>query len=34
MLQVAGRAFQFGALIFSSITVLASGMAAHAGFPA
>jgi len=31
MLQVAGRAFQFGALIFSSITVLASGMAAHAG---
>lgn len=31
MLQVAGRAFQFGALIFSSVTVLASGMAAHAG---
>jgi len=31
MLQVAGRAFQFGALVFSSSTVLASGMAAHAG---
>lgn len=31
MLYVAGHAFQFGVLIFSSITVLASGMAAHAG---
>ncbi|MBK4715217.1 MULTISPECIES: APC family permease [Tenebrionibacter/Tenebrionicola group] len=31
MLYVAGRAFQFGVLIFSTITVLASGMAAHAG---
>ena len=31
MLYVAGKAFQVGALIFSTITVLASGMAAHAG---
>lgn len=31
MLFVAGKTFQFGVLIFSSITVLASGMAAHAG---
>lgn len=31
MLYVAGKAFQFGVLIFSTITVLASGMAAHAG---
>ncbi|MGV3345121.1 APC family permease [Enterobacteriaceae bacterium LUAb1] len=31
MLYVAGRTFQFGILIFSCITVLASGMAAHAG---
>ncbi len=28
---MAGKAFQVGALIFSTITVLASGMAAHAG---
>ncbi|GDX04544.1 APC family permease [Buttiauxella selenatireducens] len=31
MLFVAGKAFQFGILIFSCVTVLASGMAAHAG---
>ncbi|QTO55369.1 APC family permease [Duffyella gerundensis] len=31
MLYVAGRTFQFGILIFSCVTVLASGMAAHAG---
>ena len=31
MLYVAGKFFQVGALIFSTITVLASGMAAHAG---
>lgn len=31
MLYVAGKAFQFGVLIFSTITVLAFGMAAHAG---
>lgn len=31
MLYVAGKAFQVGALIFSTITVLASGMAAHTG---
>ncbi|ACT07156.1 amino acid permease-associated region [Dickeya chrysanthemi Ech1591] len=31
MLYVAGKAFQFGILIFSCVTVLASGMAAHAG---
>ncbi|MGC7980272.1 putrescine/proton symporter PlaP, partial [Salmonella enterica] len=31
MLYVAGKTFQVGALIFSTITVLASGMAAHAG---
>jgi amino acid transporter len=31
MLYVAGKSFQIGALIFSTITVLASGMAAHAG---
>ncbi|URQ59594.1 APC family permease [Pantoea alhagi] len=31
MLYVAGKTFQFGILIFSCITVLASGMAAHAG---
>jgi len=31
MLYVAGKAFQVGALIFSTVTVLASGMAAHAG---
>ncbi|WP_017348093.1 APC family permease [Pantoea sp. A4] len=31
MLFVAGRALQFGILIFSVVTVLASGMAAHAG---
>ncbi|ATF91989.1 APC family permease [Cedecea neteri] len=31
MLFVAGKAFQVGALIFSTITVLASGMAAHTG---
>jgi amino acid transporter len=31
MLYVAGKTFQWGALIFSSVTVLASGMAAHAG---
>lgn len=31
MLYVAGKAFEVGALIFSTITVLASGMAAHAG---
>ncbi|BDH45264.1 putrescine/spermidine ABC transporter [Salmonella enterica subsp. enterica serovar Choleraesuis] len=31
MLYVAGKTFQFGVLIFSSVTVLASGMAAHAG---
>jgi len=31
MLYVAGKAFQFGVLVFSTITVLASGMAAHAG---
>lgn len=31
MLYVAGKVFQVGALIFSTITVLASGMAAHAG---
>ena len=31
MLYVAGKAFQVGALIFSTMTVLASGMAAHAG---
>ena len=31
MLYVAGKAFRVGALIFSTITVLASGMAAHAG---
>ncbi len=31
MLYVAGKAFQVGALIFSTITMLASGMAAHAG---
>lgn len=31
MLFVAGRVFQFGILIFSCVTVLASGMAAHAG---
>jgi len=31
MLYVAGKTFQFGILIFSCVTVLASGMAAHAG---
>lgn len=31
MLYVAGKTFQWGVLIFSSVTVLASGMAAHAG---
>ncbi len=31
MLFVAGKTFQFGILIFSCVTVLASGMAAHAG---
>ena len=31
MLLVAGKVLQFGILIFSCITVLASGMAAHAG---
>ncbi|WP_029686665.1 APC family permease [Tatumella saanichensis] len=31
MLYVAGRTFQFCILIFSCVTVLASGMAAHAG---
>lgn len=31
MLYVAGHAFQFGILIFSTVTVLASGMAAQAG---
>jgi len=31
MLYVAGQTFQFGVLVFSTITVLASGMAAHAG---
>lgn len=31
MFYVVGRAFQFGILIFSCVTVLASGMAAHAG---
>ncbi|MGS9179563.1 putrescine/spermidine ABC transporter, partial [Salmonella enterica subsp. enterica serovar Infantis] len=31
MLYVAGKTFQLGALIFSTITVLASGIAAHAG---
>jgi len=31
MFFVAGKAFQVGALIFSTVTVLASGMAAHTG---
>ncbi|MDF7681362.1 APC family permease [Enterobacteriaceae bacterium ESL0689] len=31
MLYVAGKTFQWGVLVFSSVTVLASGMAAHAG---
>lgn len=31
MLYVAGKTFQFAILIFSCVTVLASGMAAHAG---
>ncbi|KEA52590.1 putrescine/spermidine ABC transporter [Mangrovibacter sp. MFB070] len=31
MLAVAGKGFQFGVVVFSTVTVLASGMAAHAG---